>query len=487
VFRFRSVLSRIIALHVAAIIATSICIPLALFLMLRSAAETLHHQALRDEVAQIVHYLGEEPDGTLRLSLPPNLAEFYSEAYGRAAFAVIDADGRVLFSSLPGKRAITQDRANGETIEFFDEDRAGVFAPAGRIAYPVRFFGEDRDGGKALYGASEAVEFGGRRLLVQVVENVLHRDVLIDDIVDRFLTRVGWITVPVLLLLLWIDVLIFRGAMQPIVAASNWAAQIGPANTELRLPEANLPLEVLPLVRAINRALDRLDAGFRGQREFTADAAHELRTPLAILSMQIDTVDDRELANALRDDVDGMTRLVNQLLEFAELETLTLDANERVELGAVAAEAVGGIAPVALAQSKTVALADAGRPIWVRGERHTLGRAVRNLVENALAHTAPGTTVEIAVDPAGALHVMDRGPGVPPAERERIFRRFWRRDRRRPGHAGLGLAIVARIAEMHGATVGVTDRPGGGAIFSLCFPTVLAPSGGAADLEGTAA
>jgi signal transduction histidine kinase len=286
---------------------------------------------------------------------------------------------------------------------------------------------------------------------------------------------VGWITIPFLLLLLGIDVWIFRGAMQPIVAASNRAAQIGPANTGLRLPEANLPREVLPLVRAVNRALDRLDAGFRGQREFTADAAHELRTPLAILSMQIDTIDDRELAEVLRKDVDGMTRLVNQLLEFSELETLAVDPRETAELGAIAAEIVAAMAPVALAQSKSIALLGSERAVRVNGEHDALGRALRNLVENALNHTAPGTTVEIAVDPAGVLRVMDHGPGVPAEERERIFRRFWRRDRRRLGHAGLGLAIVARIAEMHGATVAVTDRAGGGAIFSLRFPSVLVP------------
>jgi signal transduction histidine kinase len=134
-----------------------------------------------------------------------------------------------------------------------------------------------------------------------------------------------------------------------------------------------------------------------------------------------------------------------------------------------------------------VALVDADRPVWMHGERDTLGRALRNLVENPLAYTAPGTAVEIAVDATGALHVMDRGPGVLPAERERIFRRFWRRDRRRPGHAGLGLAIVARIAEMHGATIVVGDRPGGGAVFSLRFPAVLAPGPGAAKLHRAAA
>jgi signal transduction histidine kinase len=481
VLRFRSVLSRIIALHVAAIVVTSICIPLALFLMLRSAAEALHHQALRDQAAYIVRYLSRAPDGTLHLSLPPSLAEFYSEGYGRAAFAVLDADGRVLFSSLPGNRAIARFRPGGKAVEFFQQDRFGAIAPVRPKGNAVRFFRED-DAGEALYGATVAVDVGGRRILVQVVEDVLHRDVLIDDIVGQFLARVGWIAVPFLLVLLAIDVLIFHGAMQPIVAASNRAAQIGPATTGLRLPESHMPREVLPLVRAVNQALDRLDAGFRSQREFTADAAHELRTPLAILSMQIDTIDDCELAGALRNDIDGMTRLVNQLLEFAELETLTVGEGESAELGAVAADVVAGVAPLALAKSgdKTVALAVADRPVWVHGERDTLARALRNLVENALAHTAAGTTVEIAVDETGALHVMDRGPGVPPEQRERIFRRFWRRDRRCPGHAGLGLAIVARTAEMHRATITVSDRPDGGAIFSFRFPEVLTPQIGSA-------
>jgi signal transduction histidine kinase len=114
--------------------------------------------------------------------------------------------------------------------------------------------------------------------------------------------------------------------------------------------------------------------------------------------------------------------------------------------------------------------------VRVAGNADTLGRAIRNLVENGLAHTPPGTTVEIAVDPAGILRVSDRGPGVPAAEREQIFRRFWRRDRRRPGSAGLGLPIVARIAEMHGAAITVADRPDGGAVFALRFPAVLAPA-----------
>ena len=109
----------------------------------------------------------------------------------------------------------------------------------------------------------------------------------------------------------------------------------------------------------------------------------------------------------------------------------------------------------------------------MQGNPDMLARAVRNLVENALVHTPPATTVEIAIDRRGKISVNDRGPGVPLAEREHIFRRFWRRDRRRQASAGLGLSIVARIAERHGAKVSVGDRSGGGAAFTLSFPSVI--------------
>ncbi len=143
-------------------------------------------------------------------------------------------------------------------------------------------------------------------------------------------------------------------------------------------------------------------------------------------------------------------------------------------MSAVSAEIAAFLAPIALAQDKRVAVSAARKPILVPGNAEMLGRAVRNLVENALTHTPARTTVEIKVDPAGAITVLDCGPGVPAAERVHIFRRFWRRDRRRQGSSGLGLSIVARIAERHGATISVGDRPGGGAMFALRFPLVVA-------------
>lgn len=447
--RSRSVVGRTIALHLVAIAVTSICMPFALYLMLKHAAEDLHDRALREQADEILHYVAPAPDGTLRLKLPGPLAELYSEAYGRYAFAVLDDTGAVQFSSLSSRRALAG-----------PEDRRPD------VSYFSRRNGE-------IYGVSLPAEAAGRRLWVQVSQDLAHRDVLIDDIVADFFTRVGWITAPILLLLLVFDVLIFRRALRPIVAASTLAERIGPSRTELRLPEAGMPKEVQPLVHAVNAALDRLEEGFRAQREFTADAAHELRTPLAILRTRIDTIGDRELARALREDIEGMSRLVNQLLDMAELETTVIAAGETADLVEVATEIAGFLAPLAVTQGRSVAVTGAAGPVRVAGNGDTLGRAIRNLVENGLAHTPAGSVVEIEVDEAGAVRVKDRGAGVAEADRSQIFRRFWRRDRRRPGSAGLGLSIVARIAELHRCRLEVGNRPGGGAVFSLVFAAVL--------------
>jgi signal transduction histidine kinase len=114
-----------------------------------------------------------------------------------------------------------------------------------------------------------------------------------------------------------------------------------------------------------------------------------------------------------------------------------------------------------------VALTGAENPVWVRGNAELLRRAIRNLVENALNHSAPGKTVEVRVSDDGAVSVIDEGPGIMPAERALIFQRFWRRDRRRAGSAGLGLSIVQRIVDAHFGTVKVDNNSGGGAIFTI--------------------
>jgi signal transduction histidine kinase len=222
------------------------------------------------------------------------------------------------------------------------------------------------------------------------------------------------------------------------------------------------------------------------QRDFIADAAHELRTPLSVLRVRVDTMKDQEIAQYLRSDIGAMGRTVNQLLDIAQSETLVVGADEYADLQSVCSETVAHLAPLALAQQKDVALTGAEQAVWVRGNTEALLHAVRNLLENALAHTAVGTSAEIDVDASGVIRVSDCGPGVAMHERELVFRRFWRRDRRRTGSAGLGLSIVSKIVEAHGGTITVGDREGGGAVFTLALASALVPAAVAAAV-GTAA
>jgi len=239
----KSIFSRIIFLHVIAVLITAIFMPLVLYWFVRSAANDLHDQAMREQADLVAHHLVLGANGGWTLDLPPPLQALYSQAYGRYAYAVVDDGGRVLFSSL--------------------EDQSPLFARDPRS--PDHAFLTTRSGDAAMSGVSLEKEISVRRVWVQVGEDFAHRDVIIDDVVAEFFKRVGWITLPILLFLLGADIVIFRRALRPLLSASEMAKQINPKRTDVRLSAESIPKEILPLVQAVNQALDRLEAGFRVQ------------------------------------------------------------------------------------------------------------------------------------------------------------------------------------------------------------------------------
>ena len=250
------------------------------------------------------------------------------------------------------------------------------------------------------------------------------------------------------------------------------------------LAERNVPEELKPLAASVNALLARLDAALGAQRRFTADAAHELRTPLAALKLQLDVarrVGDDPARVAAYDDLEGgvarASHLVDQLLTLARVEPEALAARAApCDLVALAKDAI--VARGALAAQKHVDLGLAREsPATVRGDAASLAILLSNLLDNALRYTPAGGRVDVAVerddDGAAVLSVADTGPGIPADERDRVFDRFYRGESAGATGSGLGLSIVKRVADAHGATIslGAPDH-GTGLVVTVRFPPV---------------
>lgn len=341
------------------------------------------------------------------------------------------------------------------------------FFPQSHGWFDEHFSTPASDSRPALYGISK------RKQGITVQLGTTDAAFFYEAFIDRLMNRLAIIGGVFLVVTLGANVLILRRSLRPLRRVSEEAAAIGPQSTFRRLSDQGLPVEVLPLVRAINLVLDRLEDGYKAQRNFIADAAHELRTPLAVLKAHLDVLDDRQLAQSLEGDLSGMERLVSQLLAMARLDGIHIQDGDIVDLTALTVEVARHLGPIAFEQNREIEVVGCERPIWARGLYDFLFRALRNLVENALRHSPPGSliTLRLASHPP-SVSVADHGPGVPAEMRETIFQRFWRggRDRASDDGVGLGLAIVAATMKAHDGSIDIADAPGGGAVFSLRFP-----------------
>jgi two-component system sensor histidine kinase QseC len=301
--------------------------------------------------------------------------------------------------------------------------------------------------------------------LIHVAERTDVRDELADGIAGNLL-RPLWFALPLLALLLWIAVM--RG-LRPLDKLTSEVEQREPDNLA-SLDASSAPREVVPLIERLNRLFVRIDASMQKERRFTADAAHELRTPVAAIKAQAQVAraasGEPERSHALDNAILGCDRaahLIEQLLTLARVDTLGGDMAEPCRLRAISTEVIAALAPAALEKGVQLELL-AGDEAAVRGNPELLRMLLRNLLDNSIRHTPPGTTVQVGITQESGdicLSVSDNGPGIPEQERARVLERFYRPPGTQASGSGLGLSIVKRIAEVHGATLEILPGSAG--------------------------
>ena len=233
------------------------------------------------------------------------------------------------------------------------------------------------------------------------------------------------------------------------------------------LPVEGLPTEVAALVRAINEMIEHVEKTHEEQELFLATAAHELRTPMAVLRTRLEELPESETKKTLRYDIRRMASLVDQLLRLMHIHN-NRDLPDQVDLVAAARDVVAERAPLSVDRGIDIEFEGEPKTLIVKGHAGLVGVAIANLVDNAISFSKPGDSLKVSVDGAGRVSVRDCGPGIPPSELERIFEAFAKTPPNRQGH-GLGLAIVRAVMTAHGGGVSVCNVDGGGADFTLQF------------------
>lgn len=244
---------------------------------------------------------------------------------------------------------------------------------------------------------------------------------------------------------------------------------------EERLPDGGTVMMARDITD-MKRAMEALKSSITTHRDFASNVAHKLRTPLAVLRANLDNLGNDKEVTGLKNEVDTLARMVEQLLTLTRYEHYVLPPDVKCDLYGITVDVVSSLAPLAIKEERSLELDGDTGAIMIHGDAGAIEHAVRNLIENAVKYSARGTAVLVKLerDPA-AIRISDEGRGIPFEDRARLFEKFTQTDRRGAG-AGLGLHIVKTISDIHDAQVSVGHSASGGAEFSLVFPPLDEPS-----------
>lgn len=403
----------------------------------------LRDSAVASQMMRLEEGLRPAPDG--RVVLGPEmrmLFEAHPAAYG---FALVDRQGVVLDSANPGllpPEALATGTFATDWIARPDA-RPGLIVASHRVGGTERYL---------------------RLVFVATADPAgLVRGALLREMIGHALIPLA----PAALILLAVNAWMIRRSLAPLGRAARWARGVRPGAAVPPCPDGEASPEIRDLTQAARIALERLAEELAGERRRAAEAAHALRTPVAVLTARLDGLPPGEVADRLRADVAALARTVRQVLDAATAEMARPDEAAPVDLVALAEESVAALAPFGFERGVALELVVDSAAAPALGDARAIALALDNVIENAILHGRGSARVEVG--PGAMITVEDAGPGLPPEDREALFEPFRRGPGAPPGGAGLGLAIVARIQRAMGGSIEAGDAPGGGARFRLAY------------------
>ncbi|MGH8261477.1 MAG: sensor histidine kinase [Steroidobacteraceae bacterium] len=437
----------------------------------------LRARTLQAQARALSAAIQARPDGRPAVELPENWRAVYADRSRTFTYVIRDSSGRAVAWS----------------------DNLGT-APAGLLPrgdLPPRDGLPPTDGPDRIEltgaGQDERAVLTTRTpagYTLVVARGDLSRDTLIDSLVEESSEHLA-VLAPFAAFALGLIWIVSGWSLRPVDRASREAALVHPGQPGARISIIGLPREILPLVDAVNGALDRLSQAYAAERRFTADAAHELRTPLTVLALRLQRARLTGTTDwdAIERELGEMRRLVDQLLDLARKESvsraLSADALPLVNLSRVVREVAASLVPLMESAGRRLEV-DVPDIAPLLGRAEDLRDMVRNLLDNALRHGRGTVLVRIRAGMQTlrellVLEVSDEGPGVPAGREETVFDRFCKLDAAAPG-SGLGLAIVREVARSHGGEARFTAGRG-----SIVVALPAAPRPAAAQLSGSQA
>jgi signal transduction histidine kinase len=388
--------------------------------------------------------------GPPRLELPRSLQEFYAQPDTLNGYQLLSADGTVLESggfSAP-ELPLPVAQGGGQAITQLETDALS--------------------GGRIMAAALQLDDRHGPYWL-RVVRNLEDTESLVAQLMLGALDELYPPIALLLIAVIGVVIVTVLSSLRPLRTVSHQASMLSLNRLDERLHAQNLPRELVPLVQAVNASLNRLEADYRVQRDFTANAAHELRTPLATLRARLESRLSAQELGDVAFEIEQLARLVEQLLCLARLDSQEQFQFAAFDAYAVALEVARELAPVAIESGHYVTAATPDASVPANGNA-TLTRLVfRNLIENAIQYTPAGTTITLSADSATVI-IADDGPGIDPQVAASLFERFRRGPNASGFGAGLGLAIAKCIMERQGGRLSLDGNAARGARFVMNFP-----------------